>query len=75
MPNMIGVRFTSAGKVGYFDAGDLDLKVGDRVIVDAEEGPREASVVISAEQVVYSDLRGPMLTVIERISSEDGPGP
>ncbi len=40
-----GVRFRENWKVYDFDASDLDLAVGDRVIVDSERGPGFASVV------------------------------
>lgn len=40
-----GVRFRENWKVYDFDANDLDLAVGDRVIVDSERGPGFASVV------------------------------
>ena len=31
---MLGVRFRTAGKIYYFDPGDLDIKDGDMVIVE-----------------------------------------
>ncbi len=40
-----GVRFRENWKVYDFDAGDLEVAVGDRVIVDSERGPGLATVV------------------------------
>lgn len=40
----VGVRVTVAGRVQPCDAGDLDLKVGDRIIVEGERGPRLGTV-------------------------------
>jgi cell fate regulator YaaT (PSP1 superfamily) len=40
-----GVRFRENWKVYDFDAADLDVAVGDRVIVDSERGPGFAHVV------------------------------
>jgi cell fate regulator YaaT (PSP1 superfamily) len=40
-----GVRFRENWKVYDFDAGDIDIAIGDRVIVDSERGPGFASVV------------------------------
>ncbi len=40
-----GVRFRENWKVYDFEASDIDLAVGDRVIVDSERGPGFASVV------------------------------
>jgi cell fate regulator YaaT (PSP1 superfamily) len=35
---IVGVRFNYAGKVYHFDGDDLDLSVGDRVVVKTEKG-------------------------------------
>jgi cell fate regulator YaaT (PSP1 superfamily) len=66
MPNIVGVRFTRAGRVHYFDAGSMDLAVGERVLVEADGGPREAQVVIAPRQVLYSELRGPLSPVLQK---------
>jgi cell fate regulator YaaT (PSP1 superfamily) len=42
---LAGVRFRENWKVYDFDATDMELTVGDRVIVDSEKGPGMASVV------------------------------
>ena len=71
MPGLVGVRFGRSGPVHYFDPGDLDLSAGDRVLVEAEDGPREASVVIAPQQVLYSDLRGPLDPVLRRLDEDN----
>ena len=58
--NVVGVRFTPADRVQYFDPGDRDLEVGDRVVVETDGGPREGEVVIAPGQVLYSELEGPL---------------
>lgn len=67
MPSIVGVRFARAGRVHYFDAGSMDLAVGERVLVEAEGGPREAEVVIAPRQLLYSELRGPLSPVLQRV--------
>jgi cell fate regulator YaaT (PSP1 superfamily) len=42
---VVGVRFRENWKVYDFDGTDIELAVGDRVIVDSEKGPGLASVV------------------------------
>jgi cell fate regulator YaaT (PSP1 superfamily) len=42
---LAGVRFRENWKVYDFDATDMELAVGDQVIVDSEKGPGMASVV------------------------------
>ena len=38
MIKIVGVRFRTAGKVYYFGPKNLDLKIGDRVIVETARG-------------------------------------
>ncbi len=67
MPSLVGVRFKISDNVHYFDSGEFDLEVGERVMVDSDQGPREGFVVIGTRQVLFSELRGPMLAVLERV--------
>jgi cell fate regulator YaaT (PSP1 superfamily) len=66
MPTLVGIRFKPLDRLQYFDAGDLDLSVGERVIVETDEGQHEGTVVIAADQVLYSDLRGPLDCVLRK---------
>ncbi len=66
MPRLAGVRLEASGPVRYFDAGDMRLENGDRVLVETDDSPREGSVVIRPDQVLFSDLRGPMGRVIQK---------
>ena len=68
MPELIGVQFRPSDKVQYFDSNGISLEVGDRVIVETCEGDREAVVVISPDQVLHSDLRGPLNPVLRKVS-------
>ena len=38
--NLVGVRFVPGGRVQWFDSGEADYSVGDRIVVDAERGTR-----------------------------------
>ena len=67
MPGLVGVRFGRSGPVHYFDPGELELSVGDRVLVETEDGQKEAGVVIAPQQVLYSDLRGPLDPILRRL--------
>lgn len=42
--NIVGVQFRRAGRIYDFLAGEIDLKVGDDVVVDTERGPSLAKV-------------------------------
>ena len=66
MTQLAGVRFEASGPVHYFDAGGIPLENGDRVLVETDGIPREGSVVIRPDQVLFSDLRGPMGRIIQK---------
>lgn len=70
MASIVGIRLSPPGRVLYFDAGDLDLSTGDRVVVDTESGPREGRVVFTPHQVLQSDLRGPLAPVLRKADPE-----
>ncbi|MBA3501094.1 MAG: hypothetical protein H0T65_12005, partial [Deltaproteobacteria bacterium] len=38
--SVVGVRFMPGGRLSWFDAGDSDYAVGDRVLVDSDRGQR-----------------------------------
>ena len=45
MPDIVGIRFKSCGKIYDFDANDLDLRKGDKVVIDSEFGLSIGAVV------------------------------
>ena len=45
MPDIVGIRFKSCGKIYEFDANDLDLHNGDRIVIDSEFGLSIGTVV------------------------------
>jgi cell fate regulator YaaT (PSP1 superfamily) len=38
LPRIVAIQFSTAGKLYDFDAGDLDLATGDKVVVETERG-------------------------------------
>ena len=66
---VVGLRFERADRIQFFDPGDLELAVGDRVTADTESGPREGVVVIAPDQVLYSDVRGPIRPILQKVTS------
>jgi cell fate regulator YaaT (PSP1 superfamily) len=71
MSKLIGVRFRQAGTVHYFDPGDLDVNLLDRVVVETDQGLETALVVIKPDQVVYSEVQGPFKSVLRKATPED----
>ena len=65
--NLVGIRLRPLDPVQYFSPGDEDLAVGDRVLVETEIGPREGLVAIAPAQVLYSEVRGPLVPVLGKV--------
>ena len=74
MANTAGVRFEPSGRVHYVDAGELDLSPGDVVEVATEDGPTQGRVVFGPDQLLHSDLKGPMDPVLRRVDRPTGSG-
>lgn len=71
MIRLIGVRFRSAGKVYYFDVKDMDLHIGDHVIVETARGP-EYGIVANREREVADDMVAqPLRSVLRMASPKD----
>ena len=62
MITIIGVRFRNVGKVYYFSPRELDICVGDHVIVETARGVEYGFVVLGPKEVddskVIQPLRG-----------------
>ena len=70
MPKLTGVQFKPSDKVQFFDAGELELTVGERVVVETRDGEREGVVAIAPDQALRSDLRGELDRVVRKVESE-----
>ncbi|MEJ5224519.1 MAG: regulatory iron-sulfur-containing complex subunit RicT, partial [Anaerolineales bacterium] len=44
-PNIIGIRFSKVGKIYHFDASDIDLQIGDHVVVETSRGRQLGEVI------------------------------
>ena len=67
--NIVGVRFSPIDRVKYFDSGDNNLAVADRVVVETEKGPQEGLVVIAPQQILSSELRVPLAQVLYKMNA------
>lgn len=65
--NVVGLRFKRAGRLFYFDAGELDLQVNDMVETEIEGRQKVGWVVIAPKQVVHSEAPGPLNPVLRKI--------
>ncbi|WP_026767250.1 PSP1 domain-containing protein [Selenomonas ruminantium] len=69
MQTIIGVRFKKAGKIYYFAPGNLEIKLGDRVIVETARGMECGETVIGPREE-SEDKIIPPLKVVHRIANE-----
>ena len=70
MVKIVGVRFKPAGKIYYFDPGDLKIETGNDVIVETARGLEYGMVVIRPKLIKEEDLISPLKPII-RIASDD----
>jgi cell fate regulator YaaT (PSP1 superfamily) len=55
MSRTVGIRFKQAGKIFYYDAGDLELEVNNYVVVDTAHGHAVGRVIIAPDQVIANE--------------------
>jgi len=67
----VGVRFREAGKVYYFDAGELDVHVGSYVVVETSHGLEIGRVVIAPDQVLANELKEALKPILRIATPED----
>ena len=70
MVKVIGVRFRRAGKVYYFDPGELQINKGEHVIVETARGVEFGSVVLGMREVEEDMVVQPLKPVL-RVATED----
>ncbi|AGX02081.1 MULTISPECIES: PSP1 domain-containing protein [Bacillaceae] len=71
MYDVVGVRFKKAGKIYYFDPGDLSIQKDDFVIVETVRGVEYGKVVIARKQVDENDVVLPLKKVLRIADQKD----
>jgi len=71
MANVVGIRFKRAGKVYYFDAGDIELEVNDYAVVKTSRGLELGHVVIAPGQILASEIEETLSPVVRKAEPED----
>ncbi len=71
MINVVGVRFKKAGKIYYFDPGDIDVPNNDFVIVETARGIEFGHVVVGPKEVPEEEIVAPLKKVIRVATDED----
>ena len=71
MYDVVGVRFKKAGKIYYFDPGDLSIEKDDFVIVETVRGVEYGRAVIARKQVEEHDVVLPLKKVVRIADQKD----
>lgn len=71
MTRIVGVRFKSAGKMYYFDPGNLDIKRGDNVVVETSRGIEYGEIVQGIREVDEATVTKPLKVVLRAATAED----
>jgi len=71
MATVIGVRFKNAGKLYFFDPGDMWPTAGDFVVVETARGIEFGEVVTGVREIDESEIIAPLKKVIRVASAQD----
>ncbi|MCX7923784.1 MAG: stage 0 sporulation family protein [Clostridia bacterium] len=71
MVKVVGVRFKEAGKIYYFDPGELEIELNANVIVETARGIEFGQVVVPNREVPEENIVAPLKKVIRIATEED----
>ena len=71
MVKVAGVRFKTAGKVYYFDPGELKVSAGDHVIVETARGMEFGTVTMDITEVAESEVVAPLKQIVRIANDKD----
>ena len=71
MKRIIGVRFKRLGKIYFFDPKWLEVKKGEKVVVETTQGEEIAEVVVPNRMIEEEKLANPLKKVLRLASSRD----
>ena len=71
MIKVIGVRFRTAGKIYFFDPGELEIKKGQNVIVETARGVEYGYVVMGVREVEEEKVVQPLKAVLRVATEQD----
>jgi len=71
MIDVVGIRFKSAGKIYYFDPGELTLPVPTSVIVETARGLELGEVVLGLREIAAEEVVLPLKKVLRKATPDD----
>ena len=71
MKKIIGVRFKRLGKIYFYDPKWLEVKKGEYVVVETEQGDEIAEVVVPNRMIEEEKITTPLKKVLRLASQKD----
>lgn len=71
MIEVVGIRFKKAGKIYYFNPGELDIQEEDHVIVETARGLEYGHVVMGKKEIEESQAVSPVKPVLRKATEKD----
>ena len=71
MKKIVGVRFKKPGKIYFFDPEELEINMGDNVIVETAMGEEFGEVVVNKRELPDEKIQNPLKKVIRIATDED----
>ena len=71
MKKIIGVRFKKPGKIYFFDPDNLEINMGDKVIVETSMGLEIGDVVVNKRELPDDKIVNPLKKVIRIATQQD----
>lgn len=71
MPIVVGVRFKNAGKMFYFNPGNLTPASGDPVIVETARGLEYAEAILPPHEISDAAAGGPLKRLVRVATADD----
>ena len=71
MRTVVGVTIEPAGPIQYFCPADVEMAIGDMVLVDTPAGPRVGRVVLAARETLDESLPANLHSVMRLATPED----
>ncbi|MHB9024550.1 MAG: PSP1 domain-containing protein [Armatimonadota bacterium] len=71
MPIVVGISLRTAGKIYYFDPGEIEYHQGERVLVETSRGPELGTVKLTPHEVSDAQIVPPLKCVVRRATAAD----
>lgn len=71
LKEIVGIKFKGNEKIYYFDPNNLNLKIGDKIIVQTNLGKECGKVILNNKKVSTEEFNKPLKKVIRKATSKD----